>query len=126
MSQYVALTGKQRAAIDALLTGCTVTEAAGRAGVSRKTLQRWMQEEGFRAALDGATAEALQELSRLLLTLTRDAAQAMRDALAGEQPIAVRLRAADALIGRLLTVRELVDLEERVAALEAAQHGQVG
>ena len=48
------------------------------------------------------------------------AASALRDGLQDED-IRVRLRAADIFTGRLLQLRELLDFEERLAALEAQQ-----
>jgi transposase len=46
-----ALTRRQRRAITALLGARTLEAAAQAAGVSRKTLSRWMTKPAFRAAL---------------------------------------------------------------------------
>ncbi len=54
-----ALTRKQQAALLALLANSTVRDAAGMAGMSEKTLWRWLQLPSFVAALRAAQREAL-------------------------------------------------------------------
>ena len=113
------LTPRQRTAVAALLTTGEVTAAAQAAGVSRETLHRWLKQPAFLEAVRAAEAEALDELSRSLVGLGREAratlAAAMQDPSA---PWATRVRAADASLGRLLQLRELATLEARVAELE--------
>lgn len=115
------LTGKRRKAVEALLATGEVKAAAEQAGISRDTLHRWLREPAFLAAVRKAEAEALDELSRLLVRLGQTAAatlaQAMQDPAA---PWPTRVRAADAALSRLLQVRELAQLEVRVGALEEA------
>lgn len=113
------LTIKQRAAVMALLTEGDASKAAAAAGVSRQSLYRWMKDPAFAAALRAAEADALRGLSRRLAGLGDAAADALRDALDEEQPIGVRLRAADLVTQRGPALLELTDLLERVAALEA-------
>ena len=113
------LPAKQRRAVAALLTTGDVSTAAKETGVSRETLHRWLRQPAFLAAVRAAEAAALDELSRSLVGLGRTAAgtleAAMGDATA---PWATRVRAADAVLGRLLQLRELATLEARVAELE--------
>ena len=113
------LTSKQRKAVEALLTTGEVSAAAKEAGVARDTLYRWMQQKPFLEAVRAAEARALDDLSRVLVRLGRTAAgtlaKAMGDAAA---PYPTRVRAADAVLGRLLQLRELATLETRVAELE--------
>ena len=114
-----ALSAKQRTAVEALLAAGEVSGAAQAAGVSRATLHRWLAEPAFLAAVREAEAQALDDLSRLLVRLGRTATatldRAMNDASA---PWATRVRAADATLSRLLQLRELATLEARVAELE--------
>ena len=115
------LSAKQRRAVEALLATGEVTAAAREAGINRTTLYRWLKEPDFLAAVRHAEAEALDELSRLLVRLGRTAvatiAKAMSDPVT---PAATKVRAADVALGRLLQLRELAQLEARVQALEQA------
>lgn len=115
------LTPKQRRAVAALLTTGEVGAAAREAGINRTTLYRWLHDPVFLAAVREAEADALDELSRLLVRLGRTAvatiAKAMSDPVT---PAATRVRAADVALNRLLQLRELAQLEARVQALEQA------
>lgn len=118
------LTPNQRRAVESLLTSGSVTQAAEAAGVTRNTLYRWMKDTDFIEAMRDAEAEAVAGLSRSLAGLGESAAAAFREALEPDQKITVRLRAAEAVTDRLLKLRELVDLEARLIALENATHEQ--
>jgi hypothetical protein len=56
-----ALTGKQLAAIVALLDAPTIKAAASRCGVGVASLFRWIKRPAFRQALDQARREFLRE-----------------------------------------------------------------
>ncbi|MDP9355721.1 MAG: hypothetical protein M3R02_10665 [Chloroflexota bacterium] len=115
------LTPKQRKAVEALLTTGEVTAAAQAAGVSKDSIYRWLKEPLFLAAVREAEAKALDDLSRLLVRLGRTAAATLAKAMGDAAiPPATRVRAADAVLGRLLQLRELATLEARVAELERA------
>jgi hypothetical protein len=114
------LSAKQQRAIAALLTKPTIEEAAKAAGVSRATLYRWLAERAFQTALTDAERRLLETTSRGLIALSTKAL-AVTEAVLDDQsvPASTRLRAADVTLNRLLQLRELVSLEERIAALEA-------
>jgi hypothetical protein len=114
------LSAKQQRAIAALLTKPTIEEAAKAAGVSRATLYRWLAERAFQTALADAERRLLETTSRGLIALSTKAL-AVTEAVLDDQsvPASTRLRAADVTLNRLLQLRELVSLEERIAALEA-------
>lgn len=114
------LTLKQRKAVTALLTTPDVTAAAKDAGVSRETVYKWMQLPAFQTALHEAEALALAAVSRRLVTLADIATATLEAAMSDAAiPASTRVRAADAVLARLLQVRELVTLEARVRELEA-------
>lgn len=113
------LTPAQRRCIEALLTAPSATEAAKMVGIHRRTLYRWLRDPVFVAALREAEGEAVATLSRTLAGLGEDAAAALRDALKPGQKMSIRLRASEVVIGNLLRIRELVDLENRLTKLEA-------
>ena len=112
------MTGKQQRAVQALLQSKSVAQAAQTAGVSERTLYRWLGEADFRAALRQAELEALQAFSGGLVSLSQSTMQALKDGLSPAEPITVRLRAAGLVLDAILKVRELVTVEERLTALE--------
>ncbi len=115
------LSPKQRKAVAALLTTGDATAAAQAAGIARDTLYRWMGQPLFLEAVRAAEAQALDDLSRVLVRLGRTAAGTLAKAMGdAATPMATRVRAADATLGRLLQLRELATLEARVAELERA------
>ena len=115
------LTPKQRRAVAALLSAGDASAACAAAGISRDTLYRWMKQPVFLEAVRTAEADALDDLSRSLVTLGRTATGTLSAAMADEvAPWATRVRAADVTLGRLLQLRELATLEARVAELERA------
>ena len=118
-----ALSTKQHAAIEALLTCRTIAEAALTAGVNRKTLGTWLATDvAFCDVLRRARAGVLDHTVRRLTSLSATAIDTLDSSMAGDNA-AVALRAADITLSRLLALAELHDLSERLAALEAARHG---
>jgi len=117
------LTPAQLKGIEALLTTGKVTEAARAAGVAPQTFYRWRRQPHFREALREAETQAVASLSSALAVLGNKAAGALSDALDADD-VRLRVRAADIVLGRLLQLRELVELEERIERLEALAHGE--
>lgn len=111
------LSPKQLKTIETLLTNGSVDSAATAAGVSRNSIYKWFKDETFVSELRKAEAEALTSLSRSLVGLGDKATEALRAALDDIKP-SVRLRAAEIVLGNLLRLRELVDIESRLTALE--------
>ena len=91
------LTGAQLTAIEAMIEGCSVTDAAARANVSRQTVSGWANKNlVFRLALASRRREQAEahsrQLSRLhgkLLTELEDAADQHRLTV-GEQVAIIR------------------------------------
>ena len=118
------LTPRQRKAVETLLTTGDKSRAAEQAGVMRQTLYRWLKQPAFQEALRVAEAEALAGLSRSLALLGRKAVKTLYDAMDTTESMTVRVRAADIVLGRLLQLRELVDLDARITELEAKINGR--
>lgn len=116
MSEKV--TTRQRKAIRALLEHGDIGSAAKAAGVTRQTLYRWRKQERFKRALAEAEKEALESLSRALVRLGEKATATLEEAMDGAEKESTKVRAADIVLSRLLQLRELVTLEERVSELE--------
>lgn len=124
-----SLTFKQRKALEVLLVTGDITQAAQAAHVSRQTVHNWLKQPAFAAALDAGERAALADITRALVRLGEKATKTLESAMSGESiHPSTRVRAADIVLARLLQLRELVTLEERLADLEAAvydkQHKQ--
>jgi hypothetical protein len=111
----------------ALACGATVEAAARQAGCGPRTVYRRLEDAAFRTRIRDLRADMVHRASGLL---TAAAAEAVRTLLALQKdgvPPATRLGAARAVIELGIKVRELSELEERVAQLErAAQGGAAG
>ena len=121
------LTPKRRAFVRALLTEKDTRSAAKAAGISERTAYRWVQDPAIQAALLNAEGAALEQVTRGLLRLARGAVDTLEEAMddTGARTSA-RVRAADIVLQRLLQLRELVTLEERISALEEITQQQEG
>lgn len=115
----MALTAKQQRAIDALMTERTISDAAKACGVHRRTLERWRQDATFRDALRQAGDEYLAATVRRLVNLSGRAVDVLAVGMVKADAWPARIRAADVALGRVLQLRELHELEARIAALEA-------
>jgi len=115
------LSRRQEAAIAALLLHPTLKAAAKAAGIGEKTLWRWLQDEGFRAAYQAARQEAVSQAIARLQHVAGDAVDTLRDVAAdSEAPPAARVSAAKAILDLVIRRSEVEDLEQRIAALLAA------
>ena len=102
----------------ALACGATVEAAARQCGLSTRTVYRRLADPEVRRALHALRGDMVQ---RTMSTLTAMGAEASRGLLelikAGTAP-AVRLGAIRTVLELGMKLREVVDLEERLAALE--------
>lgn len=113
------LTPKQRRAAQSLLTTADTTQAAAAAGVSRDTIYRWLRLPEFRGELQQATGAVMESLARGLVTLGARALAVLAAALDDpEAPQAVKIRAADIILSRLLELQELVVMQGQIEELE--------
>jgi hypothetical protein len=90
-----ALTTRQEQAIQALLTGASVNEAAKNAHIGRTTLYRWLNDTRFRAAYRAAQERSQAWTVNRLQVLAAKAIQALEHALDDrESPAMVKVEAA--------------------------------
>lgn len=112
---------KQHRLIQELLVHGEIVAACKAAEVGRSTAYKWFQLPTFTTALREAEREALTATARRLSRLGLKAVEVLDDTLSDpEAPAAVRVRAADAVLTKLLQLRESVDLDERITAIEQA------
>jgi transposase-like protein len=111
--------GRQREQLIASLLGArTVEEAAQRVGLSKATALRWMKQDAFRPAFGAARRELLSATVGRLQAVSGEAVEALRAAVTSASPSTVSVSAARAILDFAAKGVELLDLEERVAALE--------
>ena len=91
------LTGRQRAALQALLTCASLPEASAACGVSERAMQRWLKTPGFAAAYRAASRAALGDAITQLKAASRQATEVLRASLADPVSL-VRVRAAEAIV----------------------------
>ncbi|MFC7382853.1 hypothetical protein [Sphaerisporangium rhizosphaerae] len=104
----------------ALAGGRNVTEAARAGAVSPRTVRRWLEDDAFAVQVGAMRAELLGRTVGALIEASLEAVATLRACLNAESE-ATRVRAATAILNAVVVIRESVDLEERLAALEAAE-----
>lgn len=111
---------RQVHALEHLVTGSTIQETSELCNVTERTLYRWLQEPGFKRELNALQLNALEGVSRRLVRLAGDAVNALEDVLQnpGRAGAGVKLRACSVIIESVFKVRELVETETRLNALE--------
>ena len=116
----VALTHRQITALPYLVASPSVTGGAQLAGISRRTVHRWMEDNRFRAEFERLRNEAFSlaqaELKGLSLKGTGVLAQMLEDPSSN-----IRLRAAQFAIAAGAKVNEQTNLQERLERISEAQ-----
>ena len=123
MSENVSkkLTTKQRRAIEALLAGKKIKDAAMLAGVTTRTLQRWRKQPVFSSELSDRTSQLMGDaVLRMVgnMDLSSDVLVELAEDKIGHVPFSVRLRAAKYIQEGGIRLMELHELEERISVLE--------
>lgn len=105
----LALTARQEKAIQALLAGATVQEAAKNVRVGRTTMYRWLNNVTFRAAYAAAQERAQAWMEARLRSLAAKAVQALEQILDDDNtPASVKVDAARVVLEFTLRDRETV------------------
>lgn len=119
------LTPKQQKFVTALVSELTVDAAAKAAGISRATAYRWLEQADVQLVVKEIERQAIEATARGLVALASQALTVLQEAMSDPvTPMATRVRAADAALNRLLQLRDLVSIEERISAIEARLEAQ--
>jgi hypothetical protein len=124
MSGHVRKNGRE-AAVLAIACGETVAAAARKANVAERTLYRWRSDDGFRRDVNQARAEMFSRALGCMAEGIVSGALTLRQLCLKGKSESVRLGAARALIELGSKLRENVELEQRLSALER-QAGEEG
>jgi len=119
------LTAVQEKAIAALLSAVTVEAAAKKAGVSDRTLHRWLRDPPFRQAYLAARRVVMEQAVGRLQRASLGAVDALVRNLKCGQP-ATEVRAAQVILESGMKGVEMLEFEERLATIEQnlAQTGE--
>jgi hypothetical protein len=116
---FSGLSAKQARAIACLLTEPTVGQAALAAGVSERTVFRWLDDQTFSDAWNRARFESLSFAIGALQVVAHKAVRTLVQVMETEEtPPGVKVHAARSLLEFSLRAQEQWDLEQRLAALE--------
>lgn len=103
----------------ALARGMTYGAAGVVVGVSERTVRRRMKEPGFAADVSGMRGEHLGAVTGQLVVAGNEAVEVLIECM-GTGPWALRLKAAHLVLTLGAQLRQANELEDRLAALEAA------
>jgi hypothetical protein len=117
MSENVRKKGRQ-AAVLALAAGESIAAAARKAGVTERTVQRWREDNAFCGEVVQARGEMFARALGCLAEGSASGALVLRQLALKAKSESVKLGAARALLELGPRMRESVEMEERVRALE--------
>jgi hypothetical protein len=115
-------TRKQDLAVAALLSEPTVAAAATRAGVGERTLRGWLRQPAFQALYQDARRQVLEGAVGRLQQAAGEAVETLRRNLTAGRS-ADQVRAAGLILQHALGTAELLDMAERLEALERLLQG---
>src|SRR5206468_12178491 len=110
------MTRKDEQAVAALLSEATVAAAAGKLGISERTLRRWLRRPEFVTTYRAARAEVLGTTLNRLAGLADVAVDALKRNLTAGVP-AVQVRCAVAVLTEIRSLLAETDTAQRPAAI---------
>jgi hypothetical protein len=102
----------------AIACGATVEAAARQLGISERTAYRRMEKPEFKNELQQLRSEMVVRSAAALTAATTEAVRVLLDLMKASNTGPVRLGAARSVIELGAKLREMVELEERIKALE--------
>lgn len=110
----------ENAVILALAQGRSTDEAGKAGGVTGRTVRRWLEDPSFAARVSEVRVQILDRTVGALVDASTEAVATLRSLMSGSSSDNVRMRAALGLLDAVVTMRESLELERRIAALEDA------
>ncbi len=113
------LSANQIKGIQALLSSNTREKAAQKAGVTRNTMYRWLNDDLFLAELNKAKGQLIRHHLLTLQRATVDAVKTLTEICKDKKaPASARVAAAREILNNTLKSIELEDIEARIKAIE--------
>jgi|SRR5215208_2415880 len=119
VSNTEGISANQEKLILALLQSTSMSEAAQKAGVSTKTVQRWSKEPDFISAYRRARTYVYESAVGQLQAAAVEAVATLRNNLNHPTPASVQVRAALGILELAAKGVELYDIVERLERLES-------
>lgn len=114
------VTTRRTRAIAALMAARSQEDAAHLAGVSRRTIGRWLEDPAFRADLAQAESGVIDQAARRLLSGLDVVIDTLEDVRDNSNKDSDRRLAAAQLWDMVIQWRQIGALEDRLGALEKA------
>jgi hypothetical protein len=105
-------------AIEALGVGLSVTDASEKAGVTRKTVYRWLDDDDFKSKVAKRQSDVLERVRGRLSALAIKSLDVL-EALMDSRNETIRLRASNSVLSRITEILEVLSLEERIEKIES-------
>jgi hypothetical protein len=102
----------------ALACGVTVENAAAKVGLSTRTVYRRLADADFCKRLQKVRTDMVERATAMLTAAGMEAVKTLLVLQQAATPAAVRLGAARAVLEIGIKMREVADIEQRLAALE--------
>jgi hypothetical protein len=103
----------------ALACGATLEGAAAKAGVSERTVYRRLEDPQFRQRLQSFRLDMVERAGAMLTAASMEAVKTLLGLTDRSYPPAIRLAASRAVLELGIKLRDLYDVEKRLAALES-------
>ena len=124
MSEQKKLSTRQLKAIEAMLSGASNQRAAELAGVTRRTLERWLQDADFNSELGRRFEFVLRRGAVRLLALVELASNVFYQGMTKpDRQTGVKLRAANSVMTHLPKLIETTEILRRLDELEQTIKG---
>jgi transposase-like protein len=114
---------RKEAAIAALLSTRTIEEAARQAGISSRTLLRWLKDPEFREEWLSARRQSLSQATARLQNAAGAAASLLTKALVDPSISPARLKAAQCVLEMAYKGLDSEDFDIRLTKLERTESG---
>ncbi len=108
----------ETALIMALASGQNVRDAAKAVGIGERTARRRMNDEGFRRELSIARDRIISEAVGRLTAASTNAVCTLEQLMSEAESETVRLSAARTILDKTVSMRENLELAERLARVE--------
>jgi hypothetical protein len=102
----------------ALACGASVEAAARQCKLSERTVYRRLEDPEFKGRLDSVRSDMIQRSAGMLTAAAGEAVRTLLSLQKDTTPAAVRLGAARAILEIGIKLRQLVELEQRLAEVE--------